>query len=126
AAGVPVFLADVKGDLAGIAMAGSPTAKMHPILAARAAELGLSDWTYGDNPAVVWDLFGEQGHPIRTTISEMGPLMLSRLMSLNEVQEGVLSIAFKLADEQGLLLLDLGDLQALLQYCAENAGDLSA
>jgi DNA helicase HerA-like ATPase len=126
AAGVPVFLADVKGDLAGIAMAGSPTAKIHPVLAARAAEIGLADWAYGDNPAILWDLFGEQGHPIRTTISEMGPLLLARLMNLNEVQEGVLNIAFKLADEEGLLLLDLGDLQALLQYCAEHGGDLSA
>jgi DNA helicase HerA-like ATPase len=126
AAGVPVFLADVKGDLGGLAMAGSPIAKIHKVLAARAADLGLSDWTYGDSPAIFWDLFGEQGHPVRTTISEMGPLLLARLMGLNEVQEGVLSIAFKLADEEGLLLLDLGDLQALLQHCAETAADLSA
>lgn len=125
AAGVPVFLADVKGDLAGIAMAGSPTAKIHPILAARAAELGMSDWSYHDNPAIFWDLFGEQGHPIRTTITEMGPLLLARLMDLNEVQEGVLDIAFRVADEEGLLLLDLDDLQALLLHCAENAADLS-
>ena len=125
AAGVPVFLADVKGDLAGIAMAGSPTAKLHDVLSARAADVGMTDWSYGDSPAILWDLFGEQGHPVRTTISEMGPLLLARLMGLNEVQEGVLSIAFKLADEQGLLLLDLGDLQALLQYCAEHAAELS-
>ena len=125
AAGVPVFLADVKGDLAGLAMAGSPTAKIHPVLAARAAQIGLAGWSYRESPAIFWDLFGEQGHPIRTTVSEMGPLLLSRLMGLNEVQEGVLNIAFKLADEEGLLLLDLGDLQALLQHCAENAGDLS-
>ena len=78
-----------------------------------------------DNPAIFWDLFGEQGHPIRTTISEMGPLLLARLMDLNEVKEGVLSIAFRVADEQNLLLLDMGDLQAMLAWCAENAGDLS-
>jgi len=123
--GVPVFVADVKGDLAGLAMAGSPTAKSHETLAARAAEIGMADWAYADNPVVFWDLFGEQGHPIRTTISEMGPLLLARLMGLNETQEGVLSIAFKVADEQGLLLLDMGDLQAMLAWCAENAADLS-
>ena len=126
AAGVPVFVADVKGDLAGIAMAGSPMAKSHEALSARAAEIGLEDFTYRDNPAIFWDLFGEQGHPIRTTVSEMGPLLLARLMGLNETQEGVLSIAFRVADEQGLLLLNLEDLQALLAYCAEHAGELSA
>jgi len=123
--GVPVFVADVKGDLSGLAMAGSPTAPIHAALAARAAEIGDSEWSYADNPAVFWDLFGEQGHPIRTTISEMGPLLLARLMDLNEVQEGVLQIAFRVADEQGLLLLDLGDLQAMLVHCAENAPDLT-
>jgi DNA helicase HerA-like ATPase len=124
--GVPVFLADVKGDLSGIAMAGSPTAKNADKLVARAAEIGETDFVWGDNPAIFWDLFGEQGHPIRTTVSEMGPLLLARLMGLNEVQEGVLSIAFRLADEEGLLLLDLGDLQAMLAYCATNADTLSA
>ena len=124
--GVPVFLADVKGDLAGIAMAGSPSAPMHAKLAERAAEIGDRDWAYADNPAIFWDLFGEQGHPIRTTVSEMGPLLLARLMGLNEVQEGVLAIAFRYADEQGLLLLDLGDLQSMLAYCAENAAELSS
>ncbi|ASY43323.1 MAG: helicase HerA-like domain-containing protein [Pseudomonadota bacterium] len=126
ALGVPVFLSDVKGDLSGIAMAGSPTAKNADKLVARAAEIGLSDYSYADNPAIFWDLYGEQGHPIRTTISEMGPLLLARLMGLNETQEGVLSIAFKYADEEGLLLLDLGDLQAMLSFCAENADTLSA
>ena len=125
AVGVPVFVADVKGDLAGLAMAGSPTAKTHEIFAARAAEIGDSEWAYRDNPVIFWDLFGEQGHPIRTTISEMGPLLLARLMSLNEVQEGVLAIAFRIADEQNLLLLDLGDLQAMLAWCAENADELT-
>ncbi|WP_278373727.1 helicase HerA-like domain-containing protein [Sphingobium xenophagum] len=126
ALGVPVFLSDVKGDLSGIAMAGSPTAKNADKLVARAGEIGLSDYSYADNPAIFWDLYGEQGHPIRTTISEMGPLLLARLMGLNETQEGVLSIAFKYADEEGLLLLDLGDLQAMLSFCAENADTLSA
>jgi DNA helicase HerA-like ATPase len=125
-AGVPVFLADVKGDLAGIAMAGSPTAKNADKLVARAAEIGMKGFAWGDNPAIFWDLYGEQGHPIRTTVSEMGPLLLARLMNLNEVQEGVLNIAFRHADEQGLLLLDLGDLQAMLAYCAEHADELSA
>jgi hypothetical protein len=126
AEGVPVFLADVKGDLAGIAVAGSPMSKMHAALTQRAADLGIEDYSYSDNPAVFWDLFGEQGHPIRTTVSEMGPLLLSRLMGLNETQEGVLSIAFRVADEEGLLLLELDDLQALLSYCATNAQKLSA
>jgi DNA helicase HerA-like ATPase len=126
ALGVPVFLSDVKGDLSGIAMAGSPTFKNADKLVARAAEIGLTDYSYADNPAIFWDLYGEQGHPIRTTVSEMGPLLLARLMGLNETQEGVLTIAFKYADEEGLLLLDLGDLQAMLAYCAENADTLSA
>lgn len=124
-AGVPVFVADVKGDLSGMAMAGSPTAKVHEPFAARAAEIGDTDWQYKDNPVQFWDLFGEQGHPIRTTISEMGPLLLSRLMDLNEVQEGVLTIAFHVADKDGLLLLDLDDLQAMLAHCAERADELT-
>jgi DNA helicase HerA-like ATPase len=126
AAGVPVFLADVKGDLAGMAMAGSPTAKTHDPFTARAAEIGLADYRYADNPVVFWDLYGQSGHPVRTTISEMGPLLLSRLMGLNDTQEGILSIAFRLADEQGLLLLNLDDLQALLTDCAERASELTA
>ena len=125
-AGVPVFVADVKGDLAGLAMAGSPMAPTHAPFAARAAEIGMSDWAYGDNPVVFWDLFGKAGHPVRTTISEMGPLLLARLMNLNEVQEGVLQLVFKVADEQGMLLIDLADLQAMLAWAAENAQDLSA
>jgi hypothetical protein len=125
AAGVPVFVADVKGDLAGMAMPGSPTAGMHDALTRRAAELGMTDYSYSDNPAIFWDLYGEQGHPVRTTVSEMGPLLLARLMNLNETQEGVLNIAFRVADEEGLLLLNLEDLQALLLHCAENASDLS-
>ncbi|ODU69002.1 MAG: ATP-binding protein [Novosphingobium sp. SCN 66-18] len=123
--GVPVFLADVKGDLSGIAMPGSPTFKNADKLEARAKELGITDYAYSDNPAVFWDLFGESGHPIRTTISEMGPLLLARLMGLNETQEGVLNIAFRYADENGLLLIDMDDLQAVLVACAENAGELA-
>ena len=126
ALGVPVFVADVKGDLSGISMAGSPTAKNADKLVSRAKEIGIADYSYADNPAIFWDLYGERGHAIRTTVSEMGPLLLARLMGLNDTQEGVLNIAFKYADEEGLLLLDLGDLQAMLAYCAENADTLSA
>ncbi len=124
--GVPVFVADVKGDLSGISMAGSPTFKHADKLEGRAKELGMDDYAYSDNPAIFWDLYGEQGHPIRTTISEMGPLLLSRLMGLNDTQEGVLNIVFRYADDEGLLLLDLGDLQSMLAYTSENASDLSA
>jgi DNA helicase HerA-like ATPase len=124
-AGVPCFVADVKGDLSGLAMAGSPTSKMHPVFAQRAADVGLSNWAYHDTPVQFWDLFGEQGHPIRTTVTEMGPLLLSRLMSLNDVQEGVLNIAFNVADKEGLLLLDLDDLQAMLVHCGEEADQLT-
>jgi uncharacterized protein len=123
--GVPCFVADVKGDLSGMAMAGSPTGKLHEIFAARAAEVGQTDWAYKDCPTQFWDLFGESGHPIRTTVSEMGPLLLGRLMDLNEVQEGVLTIAFHVADKDGLLLLDLDDLQAMLVSCAERADQLT-
>jgi len=123
--GVPVFVADVKGDLSGLAMAGSPTSKMHEAFKARAQEIGDTDWAYADTPVQFWDLFGEQGHPIRTTVSEMGPLLLSRLMGLNDVQEGVLTIAFQVADKDELLLLDLDDLQAMLVSCAERADELT-
>ena len=125
AIGVPTFVADVKGDLSGLAMAGSAQSKTHDIFAARAAEIAQADWAYQDNPAQFWDLFGEQGHPIRTTVSEMGPLLLSRLMGLNEVQEGVLTIAFHVADKDGLLMLDLDDLQAMLVNCGERAAELT-
>ncbi len=127
AAGVPTFVADVKGDLSGMAMAGSPQGKTHEIFAGRAAEIGQADWVYKDNPVQFWDLFGDQGHPIRTTVSEMGPLMLSRLMDLNDVQEGVLTIAFHVADkaQPPLLMLDLDDLQAMLVNCGERADELT-
>ncbi len=124
-AGVSSFMADVKGDLAGIAMPGSPTHKAHDSLVRRAADIGVPDYRYEDNPVVFWDLFGEQGHPIRTTISEMGPLLLSRLLGLNDTQEGVMNIAFRVADEQGLLLLDLKDLRAMLAHCADNAREIA-
>jgi uncharacterized protein len=123
--GVPVFVSDVKGDLSGMAMAGSPTQKNHDVFATRATEIGDGDWSYADNPVQFWDLFGDQGHPIRTTISEMGPLLLSRLMDLTEVQEGVLTIAFHVADKEGLMLLDLDDLQAMLVNIGERAEELS-
>ena len=125
AAGVPVFVADVKGDLSGIAMPGSPTFKNADKLEARAKQLGITDYAYSDNPVIFWDLYGEQGHPIRTTVSEMGPLLLSRLLDLNETQEGVLQIIFRYADENGLLLLDFEDLSALLAWANENVAELS-
>src|SRR5215211_6136270 len=113
-AGVPVFAADIKGDLSGIAAPGNGK---EPFLK-RAKEIGV-DYVPDRFPAVFWDLFGEQGHRVRTTLSEVGPLLLARLLDLNETQEGVLNIAFRIADEQGLLLLDLKDLRALLQFIAE-------
>ena len=125
AVGVPSFVADVKGDLAGLAMPGAATAKPHEAFAARAAEIGYSGWSYQGFPVQFWDLFGEQGHPIRTTVSEMGPLLLSRLMNLNEVQEGVMTIAFHVADKDGLMLLDLDDLQAMLVNIGERADELT-
>jgi DNA helicase HerA-like ATPase len=123
--GVPCFVADVKGDLSGLAMPGSPTAKTHEIFAARAAEIGMTDWSYSDTPVQFWDLYGDQGHSIRTTVSEMGPLLLARLLGLNEVQEGVLNIAFHVADQEHLLLIDLDDLQAMLSHCGERADELT-
>jgi len=125
AQGVPVFLADVKGDLSGICMPGSHEFKHADSLEQRARDLGIADYAYRDNPAVFWDLYGEKGHPIRTTISEMGPLLLSRLLGLNDTQEGVLNIAFRYADDNGLLLLDFADLQQVLIACAEQAGELA-
>ncbi|WP_136682828.1 helicase HerA-like domain-containing protein [Falsirhodobacter xinxiangensis] len=123
AAGVPVFLADVKGDLAGLARPGSDTAKMHEGFAARAKTIGL-DLAYAAFPVTFWDLWGRQGHPIRTTVAEMGPLLLSRLLELTEAQEGALNVAFRLADEEGLALLDLKDLQAMLNFVGENAEEV--
>jgi len=120
--GVPVFLADVKGDLSGLAQAGEG----HPRIAERIQQLGLGAFTYEASPVVFWDLFGKQGHPVRTTVSEMGPLLLSRILALSEVQEGVLTLVFKVADDAGLLLLDLKDLRAMVQHVGENARQLGA
>src|SRR6056297_2205204 len=125
AAGVPVFLSDVKGDLSGLAAAGSPQLKLHQAFTDRAATIGLTDYRYAGFPVTFWDLLGEQGHPVRTTVAEMGPLLLSRLMDLTEAQEGVLNIAFRLSDEQGLPLLDLKDLQSLLVWVGENRSELA-
>ncbi|RYG92373.1 DUF853 family protein [Loktanella sp. IMCC34160] len=124
AEGVPVFLSDVKGDLSGLARSGREDFKLHEAFMKRAATIGL-DLTYSAFPVTFWDLFGEQGHPVRTTISEMGPLLLSRLLELSDAQEGVLNVAFRVADEEGLPLLDLEDLQALLLFVGENAKELS-
>ena len=120
-AGVPVFAADVKGDLSGISMIGAPNEKM--LARAQAMQLELHP---AAAPVVFWDLFGASGHPIRATVSEMGPLLISRMLELNDVQEGVLTVVFKAADEEGLLLLDLKDLQAALTHASDNAKALSA
>ena len=119
--GVPVFMADVKGDLSGMSQAGGGNAKVE----ARVAELGL-DLKYEASPVVFWDVFGKKGHPVRATVSDMGPLLLSRMLNLNEIQAGVLTAVFKIADDQGMLLLDLKDLRAMLQFAAENAAQFTA
>jgi len=120
--GVPCFLADAKGDLAGLAMAaGEPGGK----LKARLDKLGLADWKPQANPVVFWDIYGKLGHPVRATVSEMGPTLLGRVMELNDTQEGVLEVIFKVADDQGWLLLDLADLRALLVHAADNAKEIS-
>jgi DNA helicase HerA-like ATPase len=122
AAGVPVFCADIKGDVAGLAEPG----EAKDFIAKRNDDIGFTaEYKPAASPVVFWDLFGKDGHPIRTTISEMGPLLLSRLLDLNDTQEGVLNIAFRLADEEGLLVLDLKDLQALLTHVAEKADELT-
>ncbi|HEX6313964.1 MAG TPA: helicase HerA-like domain-containing protein, partial [Gemmatimonadaceae bacterium] len=115
--GVPVFLADVKGDLSGISRPGSLSEK----LKARLEKLELPTPTWAGCPVTFWDVFGEQGHPVRATISDMGPLLLARLLGLNETQEGVLTLAFRVADDNGLLLLNLADLRAMLQFLGDNA-----
>ena len=119
--GVPVFMADVKGDLAGLSQTGALNDK----LSERLASLGIEDWKAEAFPVVFWDVFGKQGHPIRTTVSEIGPVLLSRLLNLNEIQSGVLTLVFKVADDSGLLLLDIKDLQAMLVHVGENARDLT-
>ncbi len=120
-AGVPVFCADVKGDLSGLAVSGTHK----DFLAARASDIGFKDYTFENFPTIFWDLFGRQGHPIRTTVSEMGPLLFSRMLDLNPTQEGVLNIVFKIADDEGLLLLDLKDLRALLVQVGKNRKEIA-
>jgi hypothetical protein len=119
--GVPVFMADVKGDLSGLSQPG----KEHPKLMERATTIGLTDYAFEAFPVVFWDLFGKKGHRVRATVSDMGPLLLARLLGLNETQEGVLYAVFKLADDQGMLLLDLKDLRSLLTFAGENAKELT-
>ena len=119
--GVPVFMADVKGDLSGISQASGD----NPKAIERAKQLKLDGYKGRAFPTIFWDLFGEKGHPVRATVSEIGPVLMARLLQLNDTQEGVLNIVFKVADEQGLLLLDFKDLQAVLQWTAENAGTLT-
>ncbi len=120
--GVPIFMADIKGDLSGISQPGSAT----PKIVERLQQLGLETPTFAGCPVEFWDVFGKQGHPLRTTISEMGPLLLARLLNLNDTQAGVLNIAFQIADDNGLLLLDLKDLRALIQHVGDNAKDFKS
>ncbi|GBG12798.1 ATP-binding protein [Novimethylophilus kurashikiensis] len=120
--GVPVFMADVKGDLSGAALPGGGNAKVD----ARIKELKLQEFAFDANPVVFWDVFGEKGHPMRATVSDMGPLLLSRMLNLNDTQAGVLTAMFKIADDNGWLLLDLKDLRAMLQYAAEHAGEFTS
>ncbi len=115
--GVPVFLADIKGDLSGLPLPGGD----NPKVVERVGQLGLEGFRFEGYPVVFWDVFGEQGHPVRTTISEMGPLLLSRILNLNETQSSILTMAFKIADDNGLLLLDFKDLQAMIQFVGDNA-----
>jgi hypothetical protein len=119
--GVPVFMADVKGDLSGISQAGSMGEKMAAIL----KERGITEPESIACPSTLWDVFGEQGHPVRATVSDMGPLLLGRMLNLNETQSGVLNLVFKIADDNGMLLLDLKDLRAMLQYVGENASEFT-
>ncbi|MQQ07111.1 DUF853 family protein [Epibacterium sp. SM1979] len=123
--GVPVILTDIKGDLSGLAKSGDSAHKLHDAFQSRAQKIGFDSYHYAASPVTFWDLFGVDGHPVRTTVAEMGPLLFSRLLELSETQEGILNIAFRLADEQGMPLLDLKDLQALLVWVGENRSDLS-
>ena len=119
--GVPVFMADIKGDLTGISQAGVIGEKLAAVLKDR----GLDAPESIACPTTLWDVFGEQGHPVRATISDLGPLLLARMLDLNETQAGVLNLVFKIADDNGLLLLDLKDLRAMLQYVGDNAKDFT-
>jgi hypothetical protein len=117
--GVPVFAADIKGDLSGISQSGTE----NPKITERVNKLKLDNFSFSACPVTFWDVLGEEGHPVRATISEMGPLLLGRLLNLNDTQEGVLTLVFKIADDNGLLLLDMKDLQAMLQYVGDHAKD---
>ena len=119
--GVPVFMADVKGDLAGLSQAGELKGKIKE----RVEQLKLADFKNEACPVMFWDTFGKQGHPVRTTVSEMGPLLLARMLNLNDTQQGVLTLVFKIADDNALLLLDMKDLRAMLQYVGDNAKDFT-
>ncbi|MFA5170103.1 MAG: helicase HerA-like domain-containing protein [Sulfuriferula sp.] len=119
--GVPVFMSDIKGDLSGISVAGGGNSKV----AARVEQLALTDFSYSAYPVTFWDAFGKQGHPMRATISDMGPLLLGRMLNLNETQAGVLNLVFKIADDHAMLLLDLKDLRAMLQYVGDNSKDFT-
>ena len=125
AAGVPVFMADVKGDLSGIAAPGLPTHKLHDAFLKRSAMIGF-DLQYRAFPVTYWDVFAKDGHPVRATVAEMGPVLLARILQLNDTQEGVLNVAFRLADEEDLPVLDLKDLRALLVFIAQNTAEISA
>jgi hypothetical protein len=118
--GVPVFAADIKGDLSGVSQPGGGNEKVD----ARVQQLGLAPWDFHGAPVMFWDVFGEQGHPVRTTASEVGPLLLSRMLSLNEIQEAVLTVAYRVADDNGLLLLDMDDLRSILKYVADHADEI--
>ncbi len=124
-AGVPVFAADVRGDLAGIALPGDPKGKLHERFTARATELGISDYACRAPPVMFWDLYGAQGHPLRATMSDLGPVLLARILELSDAQEGVLNVAFHLADIEGLELLNFDDLKTLIRHVAENAQEVS-
>ena len=123
--GVPVFMADVKGDLTGISQAGVLTDKLSRVLAERGLYKDGAGPEFGARPATLWDVFGQQGHPVRATVSDLGPLLLARMLNLNDTQAGVLQLVFKIADDQGLLLLDMKDLRAMCQYVGDNAGDFT-
>ena len=120
--GVPVFLADVKGDISGISQAGSP----HPKVDERVAKIGIENYTQRGYPVAFWDLFGKQGTPVRSTITEMGPQLLSRLLELNETQESVMTLVFEFADDEGMLLVDLNDLRTTLEYLGNNSKELGS
>ena len=119
--GVPVFMADIKGDVAGLALAGTTNEKIRQ----RVAQIGIEGYAHEANPVLFWDLYGKAGHPVRTTVSEIGPNLLGRILEINDTQVGTLEIVFKLADDEGLLLLDLDDLRALLGFVTDNYKEIS-